>query len=168
MERKIVKKWIWVWEYDKEEQWLNAMAQSGWVLDKVGFCRYEFVPSEPGEYIVRLEMREHDEGYLSFMAETGAEYVGRMMKWIYFRKKAALGQFELFSDLESRIAYLDKMCRTLRGVGIANLLIGVANTLNIAHPIAMVNLLAATLLMNALGRIEGKKEALEKDRLLME
>ena len=168
MERKIVKKWIWIWEYDKEEQWLNAMAQSGWVLDKVGFCRYEFVPCEPGEYIVRLEMREHDEGYLSFMAETGAEYVGRMMKWIYFRKKAALGQFELFSDLESRIGYLDKMCRTLRGVGIANLLIGVANTLNIAHPIAMVNLLAATLLMYALGRIEGKKEALEKDRLLME
>ena len=55
MERKIIKKWIWIWEYDKEEQWLNAMAQSGWVLDKVGFCRYEFVPCEPGEYTVRLE-----------------------------------------------------------------------------------------------------------------
>jgi hypothetical protein len=32
----------------------------------------------------------------------------------------------------------------------------------------MLNLLAATLLMYALGRIEGKKEALEKDRLLLE
>ena len=168
MERKIVKKWIWIWEYDKEEQWLNAMAQSGWVLDKVGFCRYEFVPCEPGEYTVRLEMRDHDEAYLGFMAETGAEYVGRMMKWIYFRKKTELGKFELFSDLESRITYLDNMCRMLRGVGIANLLIGLANSINPYVPLGWVNLLAATLLMYALGRIEGKKEALEKDRLLLE
>jgi hypothetical protein len=168
MERKIIKKWIWIWEYDKEEQWLNAMAQSGWVLDKVGFCRYEFVPCEPGEYTVRLEMRNHDEAYLGFMAETGAEYVGRMMKWIYFRKKTELGKFELFSDLESRITYLDNMCRMLRGVGIANLLIGLANSINPYVPLGWVNLLAATLLMYALGRIEGKKEALEKDRLLLE
>ena len=168
MERKIVKKWIWIWEFDKEERWLNTMAQQGWVLDKVGFCRYEFVRCEPGAYTVRLEMREHDEAYLSFMADTGAEYVGRMMKWIYFRKKTEDGPFELFSDLESRISYLDKMCRMLRGAGVANLLIGVVNTLNIAHPVTMVNLLLATLLMYALGRIEGKKEALEKDRLLLE
>ena len=168
MERKIVKKWIWVWDFDREEQWLNTMAQSGWVLDKVGFCRYEFVPCEPGEYTVRLEMRSHDEAYLGFMAETGAEYVGRVMKWIYFRKKTELGTFELFSDIDSRIAYLNNMCRTLRGVGIANLLIGLANSINPYVPLGWVNLLAATLLMYALGRIEGKKEALEKDQLLLE
>ena len=168
MERKRIKKCFWVWQFEEEERWLNTMALEGWVLDKVGFCRYEFVRCEPGEYTVRLEMRNHDEGYLSFMAETGAEYVGRVMKWIYFRKKTELGQFELFSDLESRIAYLNQMCQMLRGVGLANLVIGVVNTLNIAHPVTMVNLLCATLCMYALGRIEGKKEALEKDRLLME
>jgi hypothetical protein len=168
MERKIVKKWIWIWEFDKEERWLNTMAQQGWVLDKLGFCRYEFVRCEPGAYTVRLEMREHDEAYLSFMADTGAEYVGRMMKWIYFRKKTEDGPFELFSDLESRISYLDKMCRMLRGVGLANLLIGLANSINPYAALGWVNLLGATLLMYALGRIEGKKEALEKDRLLME
>ena len=113
-------------------------------------------------------MRNHDAAYLSFMAETGAEYVGRVMKWIYFRKKTELGAFELFSDLESRIAYLNQMCQMLRGVGLANLVIGVVNTLNIAHPVTMLNLLCATLCMYALVRIEGKKEALEKDRLLME
>ena len=168
MERKIIKKWIWVWDFDREEQWLNTMAQSGWVLDKVGFCRYEFIPCEPGEYTVRLEMRDHDEAYLGFMAETGAEYVGRVMKWIYFRKKTELGAFELFSDIDSRIAYLNNMCRTLRGVGIANLLIGLANSINPYVPLGWINLLAATLLMYALGRIEGKKEALEQDRLLLE
>ena len=167
MERKIIKKWIWVWQFEEEELWLNAMAQQGWVLDKLGFCRYEFIPCEPGEYTVRLEMREHDEAYLSFMAETGAEYVGRVTKWIYFRKKTELGQFELFSDLESRIAYLNKMCRMLRGVGLANLVIGLGNSFG-ASNIGWLNLLLATLLMYALGRIEGKKEAIERDRLLLE
>ena len=168
MERKIIKKWIWVWDFDKEERWLNTMAQQGWVLDKVGFCRYEFIPCEPGEYNVRLEMREHDEAYLGFMAETGAEYVGRVVKWIYFRKKTEDGPFDIFSDVESRIAHLDRICQTLKIVGIANLVIGLANSLNPVIDFGWVNLLCATLLMYALGRIEGKKEALEQDRLLME
>ena len=167
-ERMTVKKWIWVWDFDKEERWLNSMAQQGWVLDRVGFCRYEFVRCEPGEYIVRLEMREHDEGYLSFMADTGAEYVGRMVKWIYFRRKAELGAFDIFSDLDSRIAHLDGIRKTLKGVGIANLVIGLANSINPYVPLGWINLLCATLLMYALGRIEGKQEALEQDRLLME
>lgn len=168
MERKIIKKWIWVWDFDKEERWLNTMAQQGWVLDKVGFCRYEFIPCEPGEYTVRLEMREHDDAYLSFMADTGAEYVGRMVKWIYFRKKTEDGSFDIFSDVDSRIDHLDRMCQTMKILGIANLVIGLANSLNPVIDFGWVNLLAATLLMYALGRLEGKKEALEQDRLLME
>ena len=168
MERKIIKKWIWIWDFDKEEQWLNSMAQQGWVLDKVGFCRYEFIRYEPGEYAVRLEMREHDEAYLGFMADTGAEYVGRVVKWIYFRKKTEDGPFDIFSDVESRIAHLDRICQTLKIVGIANLVIGLANSLNPVVDFGWVNLLCATLLMYALGRIEGKKEALEQDRLLIE
>lgn len=168
MERKIIRKWIWIWDFDKEERWLNTMAQQGWVLDKVGFCRYEFIPCEPGEYTVRLEMREHDEAYLGFMADTGAEYVGRMVKWIYFRKRTELGQFDLFSDADSRIMHLDGICKMLKAVGFANLAIGLGNSVNPYVPLGWVNLLLATLLMYALGRLEGKKEALEKDRLLME
>lgn len=167
-ERMTVKKWIWVWDFDKEERWLNTMAQQGWVLDRLGFCRYEFVRCEPGEYIVRLEMREHDEGYLSFMADTGAEYVGRMVKWIYFRRKAEYGPFDIFSDLDSRLEHLKKISWMLRFVGFANLLIGLVNALNPVVNMGWINLLCATLLMYALGRIEGKEEALEQDRLLME
>ena len=163
-----IRKWIWVWDFDKEERWLNTMAQQGWVLDRLGFCRYEFVRCEPGEYIVRLEMREHDEGYLSFMADTGAEYVGRMVKWIYFRRKAEYGPFDIFSDLDSRLEHLKKISWMLRFVGFANLLIGLVNALNPVVNMGWINLLCATLLMYALGRIEGKEEALERDRLLME
>ena len=89
--RKTVQRWFWVWSFEEEEDWLNEMAMNGWVLDGVGFCTYRFVRSEPGEYSVRLEMHPYDEAYLSFMRETGAEYIGRMAMWIYFRKKQRMG-----------------------------------------------------------------------------
>ena len=167
-ERKTIHKWVWVWDFEKEEQWLNTMAQSGWVLDGVGFCKYHFVRCESGEYTVRLEMHGHDEEYLHFMEETGAEYVGRMMKWIYFRKKTADGEFDIFSDIDSRISHLDKICKMLLPAGMANLAIGLANSFNPVVNIGWLNLLCATLLMYALGRIHGKKEALEQKRNLME
>ena len=167
-ERKTIRKWMWVWEFDKEEQWLNTMAQSGWVLDGTGFCKYHFVRCEPGEYTVRLEMREHDEAYLHFMEETGAEYVGRVMNWIYFRKKTADGEFDIFSDIDSRVNHLNKICKMLTAAGFANLAIGLGNSFNPVLNIGWLNLLCATLLMYALGRIQGKKEALEQKRNLME
>lgn len=164
-ERRIIHKWIWVWEFDKEEAWLNEMANTGWVLDRVEFCKYTFVKSEPEEYTVRLEMHDHDQGYIDFVEETGAEYVGRMARWIYFRKRTENGRFEIFSDIDSRIQHLDRIGKMLTIVGIANLLIGIANTFNYIN-IGWINLLCATLLMYGLGRIHGKKESLERDRIL--
>lgn len=164
-ERRIIHKWIWVWEFDKEEAWLNEMANTGWVLDRVEFCKYTFVKSEPEEYTVRLEMHDHDQGYIDFVEETGAEYVGRMARWIYFRKRTENGRFEIFSDIDSRIQHLDCIGKMLTIVGIANLLIGIANTFNYIN-IGWINLLCATLLMYGLGRIHGKKESLERDRIL--
>ena len=165
--RRTIRKWFWVWDFEKEEEWLNEMAMSGWVLEGVDWCTYHFVRSDPGEYSVRLEMHPYDEAYLSFMKETGAEYVGRMMMWIYFRKKTADGPFDLFSDIDSRISHLDKIGKMLAAVGGANLLIGIVNAFSPAR-LGWINLLCATLLMYSLGRIHGKKEALEKERLLHE
>ena len=98
-ERKTVRKVFFVWDFEKEEQWLNAMAMSGWILSKVGFCRYEFVPCQPGEYTVRLAMHERDEAYISFVQETGAEYIDRILSWHYYRCKSDLGHFDIFSDI---------------------------------------------------------------------
>ena len=71
-EEKVIHKCFWVWQFEKEERWLNTMAQSGWVLTKVGFCTYHFAPCQPGEYTVRLEMHAQDRDYLSFMEDIGA------------------------------------------------------------------------------------------------
>ncbi len=168
MERKTINKWFWVWQFEKEEEWLNEMASNGWVLDEVGFCRYTFTRCAPGEYTVRTEMHSYDESYIRFMEETGAEYVGRMMTWIYFRKKTEDGVFDLYSDIDSKIAHLDRIGKLLGIIGAANLAIGVVNSLNPSIRLGWINLLCATLLMYALGRIHGKKAALEKERELHE
>ena len=151
----------------KNEEWLNAMAQSGWVLEKTAFATYYFRRCEPDEYTIRLEFHDYDESYIQFMAETNAEYVGRMAKWIFFRKKAADGPFDIFSDIDSRIAHLDKIGKMLGIVGGANMGIGLMNILTPGN-LGWINLCGAALLYYALGRIHGKKEALEKDRLLRE
>ena len=91
-----------------------------------------------------------------------------MVQWVYFRRKTELGEFDLFSDLDSKIGHLKKIGSTLAIIGGANLLIGLVNSFNPAVHIGWVNLLCATLLMYALGRIHGKLEALKKDRLLLE
>ena len=165
--RRTFWKWYWVWEFEKEEDWLNEMALNGWALDSVGFCTYHFMRCEPGEYAVRLEMHPWDQTYVEFMEETGAEYVGRMLAWIYFRKKTADGAFDMFSDIDSRIRHLDRIGKVLLAVGMMNLVIGILNSFNPVH-VGWVNLLCSTFLMYCLGRIHGKKEALEKERLLHE
>ena len=40
--RKTIRKWFWVWDFDKEERWLNEMAAQGLALVDVGFARYAF------------------------------------------------------------------------------------------------------------------------------
>ena len=101
------------------------------------------------------------------MEETGAQYIGRVFQWIFFRKKTADGEFDIFSDLDSKINHLDRIGKGIWCVGIANLLIGLVNTFSDAN-LGWINLLCATVLMYGLGRIHGKKEALQVKRMLME
>lgn len=166
-EIKKIRKWFWTWEHEKEELWLNTMAQSGWVLEKIKYAAYYFAPCQPGEYTVRLEMREPDESYISFMEETGAEFIGKFMNWHYFRKKATFGSFDIFSDVDSKIEHFKKIANALKAVTIINLGIGIANSINTVK-VGWLNLLIAVLLAYGLGRIHGRIEVLEKERLLTE
>ena len=163
---KTIHKIYWAWDFRKEELWLNEMAAEGWALNHASFGSYTFVRCEPGEYIIRLEMNV-DKEYRSFVEETGAEYVGSCVNWVYFRRKAELGPFDLFSDIDSRIKHLDRIGKMLWLLCLANLLIGVTNLMN-GRTISILNLLCAAVLSYGLGRIHGKKEALETERLLHE
>lgn len=76
-------------------------------------------------------------------------------------------ELEDFSDIDSRIEHLKRIGNMLSAVGMVNLVIGLVNSFNLIN-VGWINLLCATLLMYALGRIHGKKEALEKARILHE
>ena len=168
METKTVYRLFAEWSFDKEEEWLYRLALVGWTLKKVGFCKYVFERTEPGEYITRLAMHDADEEYMELMRESGAEYVGRVLQWLYFRKKAELGEFELFSDIDSRIAHLNRISCVLIGLGFANVAVSFACGVNSADIAGRINLLCACVIFYGLGRVHGKKEALERERRIRE
>lgn len=131
--RTTIKKLFFVWDFDKEEKWLNEMAAKGLCLVSVGFCKYEFEDCLPGEYRICLQLLDklprHPEmqKYIEFMEETGAEHVGSFTRWVYFRKKASEGDFVLFSDNTSRVKYLTTILSFIALIVGLNLYIGLYN-----------------------------------------
>jgi hypothetical protein len=115
--RREIWKIFFVWNFEKEEKWLNKMAAEGWQLFDVGINRYTFEEGAPGEYIYRLEMlkkKPENAGsvqYIKFIEDTGAEHIGTVYLRAYFRKKADGAGFDLFSDIDSRIGYLNRVLR---------------------------------------------------------
>lgn len=131
--RKTMHKLFFVWEFDKEEKWLNEMAAKGLCLVSVGFCKYEFEDCIPGEYRICLQLLEKSprnpemQKYIEFLEQTGAEHIGSFTRWVYFRKKASDGDFELFSDNASRVKYLTGMLGFITLIVGLNLCIGLEN-----------------------------------------
>lgn len=131
--RQTIHKMFFIWDFDKEEQWLNEMAAKGLCLVSVGFCKYEFEDCEPGEYRICLQlldkMPKHPESrkYIEFLEQTGAEHIGSFTRWVYFRKKASEGDFELFSDNASRTKYLTSITSFVSLIIGLNLYIGLYN-----------------------------------------
>ena len=113
--KHVIHKLFWAWEFDKEEKWLNEMSAKGLQLSDVGLFRYVFKEGLPGEYVYRLEMLKHwprhpeSAQYIRFIEEMRAEHIGSLMSWVYFRKKAEDGGFDLFSDIDSRIRHLNRI-----------------------------------------------------------
>ena len=179
--RQTIRKWFWAWEFDKEEQWLCDMATQGKALVSARYITYEFEDCQPGEYAIRLEMLENapdsPEGqqYIEFVESTGAEYVGKVMKWVYFRKKTADGSFELHGDNATRIKHLGGIIRLLKplmavnvGCGVYNLCIGIGLNSVVNVVCAGFSAAVAVLLYRGLVKLDEKKKRLEKEAQLFE
>lgn len=128
------------WNYEKEERWLNEMAAKGLALTNYSWCKYVFENTPKGEYIYRIVLLDntitHPESqkYIEFIEETGAEFVSSYMRWVYFRKKATDGAFDIYSDIDSKIKHYKKinvLWNTLVGiefsVAAVNLSIGLSD-----------------------------------------
>src|SRR5665648_42688 len=101
--------------FEKEEEWLNEMSAKGMQLVSAGFCRYKFEQGTPGKYIYRLELLDtlpssaESVAYIKFLEETGVDHIGSILRWVYLRKKATDGPFELYSEINSKIMHYKRI-----------------------------------------------------------
>lgn len=178
--RKVIKKWFWAWEAEKEEQWLNEMSAKGLCLIGVGLGRYEFEECLPGEYQFKLEFLEHfpthpeSVQYIKFIEDTGAEQIGSIHRWVYFRKKTADGTFDLFSDNASRIKHLNRIITLLTTLNTFNIFIGAYNiflaiTLDSpANYVGVINLAVGILLFFGIFKLWRQRKRLKKEQQIYE
>ena len=98
---------------EEMERYLNEMAHEGWQCCEIVRNELRFVRGEQDEYTYRVqyfyESRDGEKkDYLRTLGETGAALVGEYGEVLILRKKTVDGAFELYSDLDSKIAALEK------------------------------------------------------------
>ncbi len=179
--RKTLHKWFWAWDFDKEEKWLNEMSAKGLHLVSVGFCTYVFEEGNPGDYTIRLELLDYlpthpeSEQYIKFVETTGAEYLGSVMRWVYFRKSGKEAGFNLYSDIDSRIRHLNRILCLLGviaalefGISMSNLGNFLISGVTIALFTSALGLILGSIISYGFLRIFLKRRRLKRERALHE
>lgn len=119
-------------DFDKEERWLNDMAQAGWLLHKRGIG-YSFVAIEPGSVVVRVDYRDRGmnsrdfDNYLMLFADSGWRHL-HGSRWggsQYFAATGANPDADIFSDVESRLGRYRRSLAARSGTAITFLMLGV-------------------------------------------
>ena len=132
-----------MWDYEKEERWLNEMSAKGLAMTDYSWCRYVFTDAPSGQYIYRIELLEnlptHPESlaYLRFLEENGVEFVASYMRWVYLRKPAADGPFDIYTDIDSKINHYRRINLVWTVMMIAEF---IAGGMNIAIGIINLNI----------------------------
>lgn len=98
---------------DKDTEWLNEMARNGYAMTGFFAGFYIFDRCEPGEYVYQIDISEGpfrvSNDYREFMREAGVEIVCLGGMWVLLRRKAAEGDFVLYTDVESNITHYTKI-----------------------------------------------------------
>lgn len=111
-----------VWEDEKEEQWLRAMARQGLHLVKANqMCRYVFRVGAPDDVVYRLDYlprARKDTSYFQLFEDAGWEHAWACSGWQYWRKPAQGGEPEIFTDRQSKVEKLRRVRQIMAGVGV--------------------------------------------------
>lgn len=119
--------WKAYWNHEREEKWLNEMSAKGFALMDYFWFRYVFEDAPKGEYMYRIELLEklpsdlESAAYLRFLSETGVECVATYMRWVYLRRKSTDGEFNIYSDIDSKIKHYSRIIQLWVFVIIINL-----------------------------------------------
>ncbi|MDE7260662.1 MAG: DUF2812 domain-containing protein [Oscillospiraceae bacterium] len=103
-------RWKFTFDKDEEQDWLNDYAQEGWAMVSFFVGLVTFVPCQPGEFIYQIDLlpgkglwADNYEDYVIFMNEMNVEILQRWGRWVYLRKRAEDGPFEVYTDTASKI-----------------------------------------------------------------
>jgi hypothetical protein len=120
--------------HEKEEAWINGLCSKGLALTDVSLgCRFTFEDCEPGAYHYRTEFlgkfprNPESRKYIQFMEDNGVEHVASFEMWVYFRKKASDGPFDIYSDLDSRLLHNRRIAVFMLLGGLVNAIFGSIN-----------------------------------------
>ena len=123
-EKKFVRKYYWVHQYEEEGDFLSDMRSQGWKFVALhrGFpTKYEFDKCEPEDYIYQLDYVKGDEdteAYHQLFKDATWEEVYFWdgvynAKWYYFCKKVNDGKKEkLYTDSQSKLDLANKFIMT--------------------------------------------------------
>lgn len=169
-----------IFNFEDEERWLNEKSANGEYLTDVGFCRYVFEDGKPGDYVYRLEMLDEFPNhyksmeYLRFLEETGVEHIASILKWVYLRKKASDGPFDIYSDIDSKIKHYERIINLANMLMIIQLLISIPNIIahglmgNFVNGVYLLNLTIAGILFIANNSLKNKVNKLKKEKIYRE
>lgn len=169
-------------DFEKEEKWINEMARKGWHLEKFLLGRFTFIKGDPGESIYRnefitgmsvLEKKE----YFEFLKDSGITIVHEFGGWVYMKKAAAEGPFEIYTDTKSKIDYYKRILNIFLVLFFVNLSLGIMNvniytdnsSIEIANAsIGVINIAVALLIAVPIVKIIKRKKGLEEEQQFFE
>ena len=103
------------WAWEKEEAWLDRMAQKGWLMTGIKFFTYTFRRVQPGtNWIYQLDYNglsgEELEEYKQIFRDAGWNYVDNFGSWHYFCADGdAVKVKTIHTNNESRIKMLRRV-----------------------------------------------------------
>ncbi|MGE7602646.1 DUF2812 domain-containing protein [Peribacillus sp. NPDC097675] len=105
-------------DYEKEEKCINDMAVQGWHLEKWFLNRFTFTKGEPGAFTYRNEFlgamsKQEKQDYFELLKDSGITIIYELGGWVYMKKVAAEGPFEIYTDTQSKINYYKRMLNIL-------------------------------------------------------
>ena len=111
---------------DKESIWLNEMADKGFAMTGFYGGFYKFEQCEKGEYAYQIDFKQNffsvPEDYREIMEESGIEIVDTWGFWVFLRRLKSKGEFELYTDIDSKIEHYKKILMLLKKVTIIEIL----------------------------------------------
>lgn len=138
---------------DEEQVWIQEMANKGWALKSFCLGVYTFEPCEAGEYIYQIDLLDNWNGdkrnFADFMSEMDVEVVSQWYRWVFLRKRAENGPFEMYTDIESKVEQY-KRIKGFLTAGLVIELICFLQELNVAIKLREFEIWAATALIGML------------------